>query len=89
MKTSHLTRWIMCAITAAGLARPLVAQDRVALLVSNWDYPTGKLSDSRREIERLGQVLETAGFAVTIKENVTDFRRALEQFNLACPDGGL
>jgi len=89
MKTSHLTRWMMCAITAAGLARPLVAQDRVALLVSNWDYPTGKLSDSRREIERLGQVLETAGFAVTIKENVTDFRRALEQFNLACPDGGL
>jgi len=65
------------------------AQDRVALLISNSDYPSGKLPGSREDIDQLGQALEAAGFAVTIKENVRNFRRELESFNLACPDGGV
>ena len=65
------------------------AQDRVALLIGNSSYGQQSLPAATTNLEVLAEALEKAGFAVTIKENVKDFRRELETFNLLCPDGGI
>ncbi|MEC9002021.1 MAG: SUMF1/EgtB/PvdO family nonheme iron enzyme [Planctomycetota bacterium] len=80
---------------ALGLVLTLVwpsdstAQDRVALLIGNSSYGKESLPAATTNLEVLSTALEKAGFAVTVKENVKDFRRELEAFNLLCPDGGI
>ena len=80
---------------ALGLVLTLVwpsdstAQDRVALLIGNSSYGKESLPAATTNLEVLSTALEKAGFALQVKENVKDFRRELETFNLLCPDGGI
>ena len=78
------THLLVLLILSSGLA-----QDRVALLIDNSSYGQESLPAATTNLEGLSEALKQAGFAVTIKENVKDFRRELETFNLLCPDGGI
>ena len=71
------------------LAQRVPAQDRVALLIGNSSYGQHSLPPATPHLELLSRALQDAGFAVTVKENVRDFRRELETFNGICPDGGI
>ena len=69
---------------------PLSAQDRVALLIANSDYGEHQLPESKANVEKLAESLESAGFTVMVKENVEkDFRKVLEPFVPTCPNGGV
>lgn len=71
-------------------AAPSAAQDRVALLIANSDYGEHQLPEAKANVEKLARSLESAGFTVTVKENVEkNFRKVLESFVPTCPNGGV
>ena len=77
----------LCVHVAGG---PLLAQDRVALLIANSDYGEHQLPEAKANVEKLAGSLKSAGFSVTVKENVEkDFRREFESFLPTCPNGGV
>jgi formylglycine-generating enzyme required for sulfatase activity len=62
----------------------------VALLIANSDYGEHQLPEAKANVEKLTKLLESAGFTVTVKENVEkDFRKVLEPFVPTCPNGGV
>jgi hypothetical protein len=72
------------------LSGVLFAQDRVALLIANWDYGEHPLPEARENVKILSAALKKAGFTVTVKENIEkDFRREFESFVPTCPNGGV
>lgn len=72
------------------LSGVLFAQDRVALLIANWDYGEHPLPEARENVKVLSAALKKAGFTVTVKENIEkDFRREFESFVPTCPNGGV
>ena len=72
------------------LSVPLFAADKTALLIANSDYAEHPLPEARANFGKLASILEQAGFRVTVKENIEkDFRRELEAFLPACPNGGV
>jgi sulfatase modifying factor 1 len=92
-KTHWKTTWTaiaaMLCFTLATIAS-LPAQDRVALLIANSDYGEHQLPEAEANVEKLAKSLESAGFTVTVKENVEkDFRREFESFLPTCPNGGV
>jgi hypothetical protein len=80
-----LALWCLLAASA-----PLSAQDRVALLIANSDYGEHQLPEAKANVEKIAESLESAGFTVTVKENIEkDFRKVLEPFLPTCPNGGV
>lgn len=78
---------LCCLLTTSA---SLLAQDRVALLIANSDYGEHQIPEAKANAEKLAESLESAGFTVTVKENVEkDFRRELEAFLPTCPNGGV
>ena len=74
-KTTRTAIAAMLCFTLATSAS-LPAQDRVALLIANSDYGEHQLPEAEANVEKLAKSLESAGFTVTVKENVEkDFRR--------------
>ncbi|PHR97393.1 MAG: hypothetical protein COA78_27735 [Blastopirellula sp.] len=84
---------ISCGLVAIAVllaSEPLQAQDRVALLIANSDYGEHQLPEAKANVEKLAKSLESAGFTVTVKENIEkDFRREFEAFLPTCPNGGV
>ena len=91
----HKKRQLAVCISVAVLAwllsaSPSSGQDRVALLIANSDYSEHKLPVAKANVEKLAESLESAGFTVTVKENIEkDFRREFESFLPTCPNGGV
>jgi adenine C2-methylase RlmN of 23S rRNA A2503 and tRNA A37 len=81
---SMKTSWVLCIscfVTALVVSNSLHTQDRVALLLANSDYGEHKLPEAKANVEKLAKALESAGFTVTVKENIEkDFRKVLEPF---------
>mgnify|MGYP001216686195 CR=1 FL=1 len=84
---SYITVVALASLLAAS---PSAAQDRVALLIANSDYGEHQLPEAKANVEKLARSLQSAGFTVTVKENVEkDFRKVLEPFVPTCPNGGV
>ena len=80
----------LISVVALLLSVPLFAADKTALLIANSDYAEHPLPEAKANVAKLASILEEAGFRVTVKENIEkDFRRELEAFLPACPNGGM
>jgi len=88
MSVLHVLVMATCLCLTSG---QLMAQDRVALLVGNWDYGDQKLPHVQEDLQSLAKSLSVAGFSVTVKENAEKVRRNrdLASFARTCPDGGI
>ena len=69
----------VCLLALGGLT---FAQDRVALVICN----TG---EAKPNADRATTAFEAAGFRVTRKDDINDFRRELETFATDCPSGAI
>ena len=91
MKSTHsiwITGLVVSCLPVAG--GPLLAQDRVALLIANSDYGEHQLPEAKANVVKLANSLERVGFTVTVKENIEkDSRREFESFLPTCPNGGV
>lgn len=77
----------LCLLVALGLSQTLLAEHRVALLISNSDYKNQE-KDSLEDIREVRNQLVQIGFRCQIIENVANeygFRDALESFAAKTP----
>ena len=87
---SHRLATVATVLSLAATCVPLHAQDRVALLIANSDYGEHALPEPGVNVDQLAAALKSAGFTVTVKQNIEkDFRRELESFVPTCPNGGV
>ncbi len=73
---------LLVTALVAALGTPLIAADRVALLIDNGDAGDG--------VAALSTALEATGFEVAVKKEVSKTMRSdLETFASSCPAGGI
>lgn len=83
MDTSALFRFIaavaLCALAVAGGAR---AEERVALVIGNSDYPTERLDNPQNDATDMSAALREAGFKVIVRTNASarEMRQAVREF---------
>ncbi len=75
----------LAAALAFALALGAAAQDRVALLIGNNQYPSAPLRNAANDARDLGEALKELGFRVIVRENSTrkDMIDAIREFGTA------
>lgn len=82
MDTSALSRFIaavaLCAFAVVGLH----AEERVALVIGNSDYPTERLDNPQNDATDMSAALRDAGFKVIVRTNANtrEMRQAVREF---------
>ena len=89
----ELRRLLVVTFASALLfaAWPAAAEVKVALVIGNAAYPTGPLRNPVNDATAMARRLETAGFDVTLRTNVTqrEMTRAVSQFGEALKPGSV
>ena len=73
--------WLSCALAAG----PAAAEQRVALLIGNNEYPSARLRNAVSDARDLGAALRDLGFKTIVKENTSraEMVAALQEFGKA------
>jgi formylglycine-generating enzyme required for sulfatase activity len=86
---------VLSAISASAQSRDLApaspGEKRVALVIGNSTYPTGRLKNPVNDARAIAQTLREVGFDVLLHENLSyrDMRRAILEFGARLEEGGV
>lgn len=87
----RLILWILLVPGLHAQVQPVGESHRVALIIGNSTYLTGPLNNTLNDARAMALTLESSGFEVILKENVTnqnEMKKAVREFGLKLKTGG-